>query len=232
MMQRRDVLMAGACAVGLGAAAKLKPRRSVTLLGDAQLADLVPAQFGDWRSRDAGDPFAINGADSLTSRLYSQLVVRVYTNDRVGQVMLLLAYGAKQTDDLQLHRPEVCYPAFGYNIVENKPYDAVVPNLTAAIPARRLLATQEGRDESVLYWSRIGEFLPRDGGEQREARFKNALQGVIPDGLLARFSATATDPVRPWRVIDMFLPELMASLSPLGIKALVGSERAGRHAKA
>lgn len=225
MMLRRDLLMGAACAVGLGGASALRPSRNVTLLGSAKLAEMVPAKFGPWRSQDVGDPLAINGPGTLSAKLYNQLVTRVYSNDATGQqVMMLLAYGGKQTDELQLHRPEVCYPAFGYNILRNEPYDISLPG-QVGIPARRLVATQEDRTESIIYWSRMGEYLPRDGGEQRTDRLKVAMQGVIPDGLLARFSTIAADPSDPWRDLTSFVPQLVEAVAPAARKVLVGSER-------
>lgn len=220
--------MGAACAVGLGGASALRPHRNVTLLGKAQLADLVPMRFGAWRSEDVGDPLAVNGPDSLSAKLYNQEVVRVYTNDALGQqVLMLLAYGAKQTDELQLHRPEICYPAFGYQIVRNEPYDLTLPG-NVIVPSRRLTATQGDRTESVLYWSRMGEYLPRSGGEQREDRLKVSLQGIIPDGLLARFSMVPSDPSAPWRDLSSFVSAMMVSLGPFGRKVLIGDGRATR----
>src|SRR3546814_9693687 len=49
--------------------------------------------------------------------LYSDTLTRLYSHAGTGErVMLLMAYGSTQSDLLQLHRPETCYPAFGYRI--------------------------------------------------------------------------------------------------------------------
>jgi EpsI family protein len=227
LIARRDLIMAGACLVGLGAGSGLKPRRNVTLLPTgAKLADLVPMQFGAWRGQDVGDPLAVNGPDSLSGKLYNQLLVRAYANEVSGEAILaLLAYGRAQTNELQLHRPEVCYPAFGYNIQRNEACEVPVgPSLT--IPARRLFAAQQQRDESVIYWSRLGEYLPRSGGEQRADRLKIGLQGVIPDGVLARFSLVSTDGAQHWSTLETFIPELLLALTPAARRVLVGAERA------
>ena len=137
-----------------------------------------------------GDPYAINGPGTLSAKLYNELLVRQYVNRKEQTaVMLLMAYGGKQSDELQLHRPEVCYPAFGYALVRNEPVFLPVGK-GVTIPARRLLAVQDDRRESIVYWSRMGEKLPQTGPEQRAARLEIGLKGIVPDDLLCRFSTS------------------------------------------
>jgi EpsI family protein len=158
--------------------------------------------------------------------LYNQLLTRVYRNDRTGeQMFVLMAYGGKQTDQLQLHRPEICYPAFGFELLRNDPMDVAIGK-GVDIPARRILAEGSERIESVVYWTRLGEFLPRSGGEQREDRLKIALQGIISDGLLSRFSTVAADPETAWKQIEAFIASLVGSVKPQYRKVLIGTERA------
>jgi EpsI family protein len=227
MSTRRDFLIGGACVAAAGAAYSLKPRRAVQLLPEGgSLAQIVPAAFGDWRSEDVADPLAVNGEETLSSRLYNELVVRVYSNlVTADRILMLLAYGGRQTDELQLHRPEVCYPAFGYALTRNEPTDVPLSS-GVTIPARRLLAQGQQNQEGILYWSRMGEFLPRSAGEQRKDRFRIALDGVIPDGLLSRFSTSTADGVESWARIGAFVPALVAAVAPAHRKVLIGSERA------
>src|SRR5262249_35484953 len=134
-------------------------------------------------------------------------------------------------NELQLHRPEVCYPAFGFEIRRNEPCDvAVGPSMT--VPARRLFAAQQERYESVIYWSRLGEYLPRSGEEQRADRLKIGLQGVIPDGLLGRFSLVSGDGAQHWAQVERFVPELLFAAKPAARRVLVGTERTQAIARA
>lgn len=225
MIHRRDIVMGLTCSVAAGAAHAMRPRRNVSLLGDAKLADVVPATFGDWESEDVGDPLAINGPGTLSAKLYNQLLVRTYRNADGVQLLALLAYGGRQTDELQLHRPEVCYPAFGFNLLRNEPVDVpVAPGVK--VPARRLSAENSERTEAIIYWSRMGEFLPRDGGQQRADRLRIAMQGIIPDGLLCRFSAAEALDGSPWASIEAFLPEFLSAIKPDARKVLIGSQLA------
>jgi EpsI family protein len=226
MIRRRELLIGGVCVLGAIGGHLMRPTKHVSLLGDRKLAVIVPPAFGDWRSEDVGDPLAVNGPGTLSAKLYNQLLVRAYTNSVSGhQVMVLLAYGGQQTDELQLHRPEVCYPAFGYKLVHNEPTDVPV-GVHASIPARRLIAEAEERTESIIYWSRMGEFLPRDGGQQREDRLRIAMEGIIPDGLLCRFSAIRAEEGSAWGQIEAFLPEFLHAIPPDARKALIGTKLA------
>jgi EpsI family protein len=226
MISRRNLLLGGACVAAAVAGTALKPRREVPLLKGAKLADVVPAAFGDWVSEDMSDPLAINGEGTLSAKLYNELVVRQYVNEKAQvAITALLAYGGRQSDELQLHRPEICYPAFGYDVLRNEPISLPVGG-SATVPARRLLAQQDDRQESIIYWSRMGEALPQDGGQQRKARLEIAMQGIIPDGLLSRFSIVGDDPGQDWAAIGAFVAELIAAVAPNRRNVLIGTERA------
>jgi EpsI family protein len=227
MIARRDLLLGAACLAGAAGGAALKPRREVRLLKSGKVADLAPATFGGWVSEDVGDPYAVNGKGTLSAKLYNELVVRQYVNEAAqSAVLMLLAYGGKQSDELQLHRPEICYPAFGYALVRNEPLALPVgPGVT--VPARRLAAEQDDRRESIIYWSRMGELLPQDAAQQRAARLQIGMQGIVPDGLLCRFSMSGENVERNWKTIDGFVTELLGAIAPDKRNVLIGDERAG-----
>lgn len=227
MIDRRSLLIGAACVAAAGVAHAATPRKHISLLGASNLEGIIPTRVGDWIGQDIGDSLALNDPESLSARLYSQIVSRQFINQKTGsQVVLLVAYGARQTDGLQLHRPEVCYPAFGYALTRNEPYSIpLAPGVV--LPARRLAAEAEGRHESIIYWARIGEHLPRDGDEQRRDRLRIALQGVIPDGILMRFSAPATEAGGAWSELSDFILAALKVVPRQDLPALIGTERAG-----
>jgi len=226
VIARRDLLIGGACLAAAGGALALANRREVRLLQKGKIADLVPANFGGWTSEDVGDPMALNAPGTLAGMLYNELLVRSYTNAEKGQALTaLIAYGARQTDDLQLHRPEICYPAFGYALVRNEPVD--VPLATGvSVPARKLAAEAEGRRESIIYWSRMGEYLPQSAAEQRKDRVQIAMQGIVPDGVLIRLSMGGDIPQYDWPNIQAFARDLIFAVKPEQRNVLIGSKRA------
>ena len=226
MTSRRDLMIGMACAIGAGGAYELVPRRHVTLLGEDTISAIVPRTLPGWTSRDVTDLVAPNIEGSLASRLYGETVGRVYQNTSSGEeVMMLLAHGDTQSDDLQLHRPEVCYPAFGFAISENHPIEIVLtPNIT--LPARSLVATAPDRREVIVYWSRLGEFFPLTHKQQQIDRLRTAMAGTVADGLLARFSVVGLEPPAARALMLGFIPELLLAAAANKRAALVGSVRA------
>src|SRR5262249_35544606 len=150
--------------------------------------DAMPAAFGSWTSEGSSGLVSPEQAGRLARTLYSEIVQRVFTDTITGaQVMLLAAYGDTQSDLLQLHRPESCYPALGFNITSTKAAEIPIgPHL--AVPGRKVVAETEDRRENISYWTRIGEYLPQSAKEQRQVRLVNALRGYVADGILFRCS--------------------------------------------
>jgi EpsI family protein len=223
-MNRRFLIGGVLCAGAAVLAQELKPHRYVSLLQQAKLDDLVPRRFGAWTSEDVGDPLALNAPGTLSAKLYNQLVTRAYSNPSGQRILMLLAYGERQSDELQLHRPETCYPAFGFQLLRNEP-TMIGLSPTVSLPARELLAKSDQQEERVVYWTRLGESFPASKGEQRRARFHDALSGIVPDGVLCRFS-TPEDAAGSWNALQKFLRELIAATGPRGLRVLIGTQRA------
>jgi EpsI family protein len=225
MIDRRGLLLGGACVAAAVGAELLKPHREAHLLSGAKLAEVVPPSFGAWTSEDVPDVLAVNGEGTLTAKLYNELVVRNYKSAASGAtITMLLAYGARQTDDLQLHRPEICYPAFGYALTRAESVALPIAS-GVTLPARQLLAELEDQRESIIYWSRLGEYFPQDASQQRAARFNTTLKGVVADGVLARFATPGPYPERGWSLVSGFIQELLPAIAPERRKVLVGTER-------
>jgi EpsI family protein len=224
MTSRREFLIGGACALTAGAAYAATPRDRMSLLGKAKLEDLVPRAFGAWSELPSNSVVVPQSDDSLAARLYAQTVTRVFVNysDNTS-VMALFAYGDTQSDQLQLHRPEVCYPAFGFAVIDSRAVHIGLAN-GAVIPARRLTAQSALRTEHVAYWTRIGEYLPQSGDEQRSAKLRTAFQGIIPDGILVRISNLQATPDEGFAVNSRFAAQLIEAMPKQGLPALVGTQ--------
>lgn len=225
MIHRRELLIGAACAAAAGTALYLEPRTRLSLIGNAKMDAIVPKTIGEWRYRPSEAVVVPEGDDSLAAKLYSQTVARLY-EDHFGEVvMLLIAYGDTQSDQLQLHRPEVCYPAFGFEVSRSVQRDLQVgPGLS--IPARTLLAQSANRSETIAYWTRIGESLPTSGGEQRTAGLRAQLAGTIPDGVLVRLSNGVADPEAAFLLNQRFAAALVAAIPAARRAVLLGTQRA------
>ncbi|NNM77253.1 EpsI family protein [Sphingomonas sp. ID1715] len=226
MINRRELIIGGACLATAAAAETMRPHKRVALLADGQkLEDGIPRSFGRWQMRDSDGVVAPPSEDSLAAKLYNQTVTRMYAGPDETLVMLLIAYGNTQSDTLQLHRPEVCYPAFGFTVTASRPVALPLgPGVT--LPGRDLVASSPGRDERISYWTRVGEYLPVDNSEQRRMRFRTALAGIIPDGVLVRVSSTQGDEAEGFATNASFVTDLIKAVPPAYRPALVTTEKA------
>jgi EpsI family protein len=220
---RRNFIIGAACVLSAGTAVAMKPRRTVSLMPPGgKLTNILPRQFGGWTSRDVSDFYAPETPDSLLARLYGETVGRIYSRNGTD-IMMLMAHGDSQNNELQLHRPEVCYPAFGFAIVKSEPVQLQIGG-TVTLPGRQLIAQAADHKESVIYWTRLGEYFPVGVTEQRLERLSTAMHHYIPDGLLARFSVSGPDNELAFAAIRSFIPELVMNAK---IRApLIGTERA------
>ena len=226
MPDRREMLLGGLAAGAFGMAEFLRPRRIERLFTGMKLEDALPKRFGPWSEHPGGAVIAPVTPDSLADRLYSATVSRVYFRADGPPVMLLVAYGGEQSDLLQLHRPEACYPAVGMEITQHRGGDVPLgPGRT--VPAVFLSAAGLNRVEDIVYWTRLGEAMPRSAGEQRSARLKAAMQGSIGDGILVRASTIRFEQGPAWPYLAAFLRDMVASLPDKARPGFVGTRLSG-----
>jgi EpsI family protein len=222
-MDRRDILAGLGCVAALGTAEFLRPRRKLVLMpAGAKLTDLIPSTVPGWSAAERGDIVVPRTEGTLATRLYSDEVARAY-HDLQGtrpNIMVLGAYGAAQNDLLQLHRPETCYPAIGFEISDRHFID--IPTKFGPVPAVALTARSGERIEDIVYWTRIGDRLPQSAGQQRTDKLKIAMEGYIGDGVLLRSSAIRQDDAPLFGELTGFLSGLIASLQPRARVALLG----------
>jgi EpsI family protein len=224
-MRRRDLLIGGLAVAAAAGAEALRPHRKLILLKGGKIDALMPRKFGSWSAEASSGLVSPDQAGKLAKSLYSEIVERIYHDDQSGAaVMLLAAYGDTQSDLLQLHRPEACYPAVGFAIESSKATQILLRN-GARIPGREVVAVADDRRENILYWTRIGERLPQSDGEQKTARFYNSVDGYVADGILFRCSALG-DSENAFRLLDQFVPALLNATPAVVRPALVGTRLA------
>lgn len=225
MIDRRDLLFGAGCAAALGGAELLRPRQTINLVGNKTLKEIIPEQIGDWTLDPSSEPILPPSEGSLTDRLYDELLARAYverSNRALPPVMMLCTHGSVQSDALQLHRPETCYPALGFGITDRALVEAnLLPGLK--VPAVRLTARSGPRVEDILYWTRIGFDFPQTASEQRRDRLIAAARGFVGDGILLRLSAVRTSDRPQHDYILSFARALAASIAVGGRRALFGN---------
>jgi len=225
-MRRRDLIIAGLAVTAAGVAEALRPRGRLVLLRTGTLADAMPATFGSWSAEGSTGLVSPEQAGRLAKTLYSEIVQRIYTDAQTGaEVMVLAAYGDTQSDLLQLHRPESCYPAVGFNIASTVAAGIPISASGLHVPGRKVVAVATERQENISYWTRIGEYLPQSAKEQRQVRLDDALHGYVADGILFRCSMVG-DTATAFNKLDAFVPALMNAVHRDKRPALIGTRLA------
>ena len=143
-------------------------------------------------------------------------------------MVLALAYGAHQRQEVKIHRPELCYTAQGFEVMRRSPID--VPLSGGLVPpaqGARMLVRGADRVETVSYWIRIGNLYSRSPWKTRSHIFTEGLRGRVVDGMLVRVSQMLPDlaSATPQRFAlqEQFLGELVAAMPPAARRLLVGS---------
>ncbi|PIM51272.1 EpsI family protein [Roseateles chitinivorans] len=216
----RRACLGGAALMGVAAVgAWLATPRLQAVTGAPSLDAVVPKAFGEWRViADATTQVDVaQGVETVLEQPYDQTVMRTYANGQGEQVMLALAWGERQRQDVKVHRPEVCYPAQGFAL---RRVEAGPPIATGGralpVPTTQLLAEARGGGfEAVRYWIRIGDNYGGDGLSARWYILNEGLAGRIPDGILVRASqrlAQASAAPGSQQLMARFLAELVAAV--------------------
>ncbi|WP_413716153.1 exosortase-associated protein EpsI, V-type [Sphingobium sp. B2D3B] len=188
-LSRRHLLMGGAMLAVSGLAVAREPHQRYRDLSDKQFEALFPKAFGDWKTLPVSE-LVLPPESDLANKLYQHILTRTYVNSKGVGVMFLAAYNSKQLNNVQLHRPEICYYAGGFAIKHSEPISLPVDvaGHQTVIPARSVTAVLGSRNENILYWTRIGSDFPQSWLMQRIAMTKANIAGYLADGLLVRMS--------------------------------------------
>lgn len=220
-LSRRHLMMGGALLAVSGLALAREPKQRYPDLTDKQFEAMFPASFGTWRTLPVSELIMPPESD-LANKLYQHILTRTYVNNAGLGVMFLAAYNSMQLNNVQLHRPEVCYYAGGFSIDISQPLTLDLgPGL--AIPARTVEASRDTRHENILYWTRIGSEFPQSQMLQRVAMTKANIEGYLPDGLLLRMSVINPDNARSIALMSGFIEDMLAHTSPAGRRMIVGT---------
>jgi EpsI family protein len=211
MMTRRKFGLGLAFASVAGVAAARLPNKNLDYLGKQKLESVIPDKIGRWNYVSSSG-LVVPPEDQMIRALYSQLVTRVYSDGSGPPIMLLVAQSATQTGILQIHRPEICYTAGGYQLSAIEPHVVGLP--WGALPTLSMSATSDSRTEQLVYWTRIGDRLPKSWREQRMVVAMDNLRRIIPDAIMVRVSTFGNDKARALASMDEFILSLMNSVSP------------------
>jgi len=184
------------------------------------LERIVPREFGLWHEMAAAVQVVNPQSKELIDKLYSQVLTRSYVNSAGQVIMLTIAYGNDQRGNLEVHKPEVCYPAQGFTVYQNVTGNLVTSS--GSIAVRRLETSMGPRKEPVTYWSTLAGGVVENRFQKRVSELKATLAGRVPDGLLVRVSSIDPDTAHAWQVHQAFVDALLQSLPDADRARLAG----------
>ncbi len=204
------ILMVAAFA---GAAAWRPTVRLADTLPPVDLASLFPSRFGDW-AVDERLPVQLISPDqaAVIDAIYAQTLSRTYVNRRGERIMLSVAYGGDQSDATRAHRPEVCYPAQGFQVLSTHNGRFRSGNWTQ--PVRQLVTRAGGRVEPLSYWIVVGDRVTLTGTEQKLAQLAYGYRGLVPDGMLVRISSIDSNTEQAFALQQSFTLALAQAVAP------------------
>lgn len=210
-MIRREFLVSGLLASGGIAAMAVHPQLHFAPAGMAPTLEAIPSRFFGWESL-APSQVILPPNDALSDDIYQSLFIRAYTDGDGPPVVAVVAVSVQQSYSLQLHRPEICYPASGFAIADEGM--AALRLGGREVSSQLLTATRANRRDRVLYWTRIGDHFPATVWQQRTIIAANALRRRNADGALVRCSIPASEGIADDERLSNFVETFAGALPP------------------
>lgn len=222
----RRALVVGACLVTAGALGHAARQRAQggQRAEPPQLDANIPKLFAGWSLLSTPALIVNPQAQQMLDSIYSEVVSRTYVDASRYHVMLSVAYGSDQRGGLEAHKPEVCYPAQGFVLQDQR--DGVVTTPHGDIAVRLLKTSQGPRHEPITYWFAMADTVNARAWDKRMTRIRMVLTGSIPDGILLRVSSIDPDATRAYDVHARFIRDLVASLPEATRSRVLGRSNA------
>jgi len=193
----------------------------------------IPTAFGDWKMVQAAvqqvDPTITRAGETSLNQPYDDVLSRTYRNSKGETVMLSLAYGRQQRQEVKIHRPDLCYTAQGFKVASLQSVEMPVKAGNGSpVLGKRMKAVRDARvggyTELVSYWMRIGSVYSESAWDTRLHILAEGLAGRVPDGVLTRASRLVRegdDDAAVHTSIESFLAEMVAAAPPDARRLLV-----------
>ena len=182
---------------------------------------LIPSRFGDWKIDESIIPLQVDAeTQAKLNEIYNQTLSRTYVNSLGERIMLSVAYGGDQSDNLAVHKPEVCYYAQGFEIM--KTFADELLTQYGKLPIKRLLAVKGYRNEPITYWVTVGNKAVLPGIDEKLQQLKYGLTGNVPDGMLVRVSSIDVDNAKAYQLQTVFIQDLLSSVNTSERTRLIG----------
>lgn len=210
----RNFLLLVLMLAAAGLAIAMRPTEKIADQGlKVELEIMIPREFGGWREELQPATQIIDPQQKeMLQKIYTQTLSRTYVDAQGNRVMLSIAYGEDQRDAVQLHYPEVCYPAQGFEVTSNNKSTLEIHG--QRIPVRHLETRLGQRREPITYWTMIGDKAVLGGVDKKLAELDFGLKRKIPDGLLFRVSMISQETQQAFATQKKFVENLIDAVEP------------------
>lgn len=183
---------------------------------------LIPKQFGGWRNDENMKQVVVDPRlQEVIKATYRATLSRTYLDAHGKRIMLSMAYGGSHGENMQTHRPEICYPAQGFSIVEPSS-NGLIRIDNGSLAVTRLVAKHGIRNEPITYWVVVGGVRTEFGIKMKLAQMRYRLTGVIPDGMLVRISSIDNNNDRAFMLHQRFIRDLLSSVKGEDRRHIIG----------
>lgn len=201
----------------------LKP--TLKIISEDQIPDLekiIPKSFLDWKMVENSLMIIPDlEAGGIADAIYNRTLERTYYNSKGQEVMLSIAYGIDQSDALGAHKPEVCYPAQGFQVKSIE--DGIVSTKFKDLNIKYVVTEIKNiRKEYVIYWILVGDKVPRGDFDRKLQQLSYGFQGIVPDGLLFRVSSIGEDKEKQFDIQKNFIKDLINNLDKPSQQIIIG----------
>jgi EpsI family protein len=198
---------------GAALALAMKPTQKIADARDRpDLNTMIPHEIAAWKIDNSVVPIAPSpDVQAYLDKIYNQILSRTYVHPRGERIMLSIAYGADQSDNLRVHAPEVCYVAQGFEVLGAALGALATPY--GPLPVKRLFAVRGNRNEPITYWVVVGDQATPVGIRQKLAQLSYGLTGKVPDGFLVRVSSLGSDLPQAYRQHEDFIKAMLGAMN-------------------
>ena len=200
----------------------LHPTHEISEQGPAiDLEVMIPRTFDKWREEQSRSVQIVDPQQKeMIDRIYTQTLSRTYVNADGYRIMLSMAYGDDQRDGMQMHYPEVCYPAQGFVLEDRQ--NGILTTTSGSISVTRILTSLGRRIEPVTYWTTVGDQVFQGSIQKKLTEMRYGLDGKIPDGMLIRISSIDDNTSNAYERQSQFANQMLEALAPESRKRLNG----------
>lgn len=200
------------------ASSYLKPQEFAASF-DGDFEQLIPEKFGGWEALQEANQIQVGvysdkEGNATMNNPYDKMLMRTFQNEKGERVYLAIAWGAKQQQEIKVHRPELCYQSQGFKV--NATDTDEISSLGKRLPLVNVMANTSQFYEEVTYFIRIGNKITSSPTQTRLYILKEGLNGRVPDGLLVRVSSRHANPEERANQIalnKLFLSDLLNTLN-------------------